>query len=599
MALNDEQTNHSTATGVLAGAGARDAPYLPWLPQSSDGGNSQPACSPQSVSRRRHLSVRPMEVQEWINKRFADITVDMFCAEDIDAGKIAIYSTHQLIPPPGFEDVWFPIGTHHSQGRLLRNEIEYLSNAAAVLLFSDVQDPVHSRRAFDVSSSIVSLESNAPPVILLPHSTLPATPAGEDKKAAQAGIEDMDLLDIPSMELQVNIDVIVFGQPAGVALAGEVYSRILNQTRTASMLNRKLNERREVIRKAQMLEDDLDDAVWEYCRVRLRSGLPAIDDAIGPGQPDTIDNFVVGAKLGQGSFGLVCRLVEPGNPNGSSGQVLKMVSKKPLTSFYGIVSLKRELRVMGMLSTEEHSHINIAQLYQVYHTETHIMLRIEDGGKLDLYKRLALREQRTPPFPLGAKKATDTIRQCMAGVCHLHLGPQVVHRDLKPENIIVNEVADRIAIKITDFDVALASQPGRTKCTGKVGTFPFMAPEIILENSFDPFAADIWSIAIVILEVICRLNLLKKGLSLYSNKKMSRKAEEELHMGKIRAFFKTSSNVNMLLHKFIQLEMNYFEDDANTLLTGMLNTKEEERMTAREMREMMAGKFFEFSDAVA
>jgi len=556
-----------------------------------------PLWPPDAATKSQFLAGRPliarrMDAQEWLDKRFSDVTLGMLCGDDADAGRVAIYSTHQLRAPPGFQHVWFPVCDHHRQAQLLPAEVEYISNADAVLVFSDVHDNTHCWSAFHLSNSILSLDADAPPVILLPHSTT------RKDQGTNAKSDETDLVDPSSLEmLQTNIDAVVLGQPAGVLLAGEVCSRILNQKCTASNFNRKINERREVIRNFHTLQCEFHETVWEYCRVKLRTGLPAIDEVIGPGQPDTVGDFVLGAKVGHGSFGEVCRLKDLRNPRGASGQVLKMISKKPITSFFGIVSLKREVSVMNMLSSEEHSHINISKLYEVYHTETHILMRLEDGGKLDLYKRLALREQRTPSLPLGVKFVVDIIRQCLAGVCHLHLGPQVVHRDLKPENIIVAEGAENVVVKIADFDCAMVAKPGRTSCSGKVGTFPFMAPEVVLERRYNPFGSDIWSIAIVTVEVICCLNVLKRSLGLHQNKRGNRAAEEEVHMETIRTAFKNSSCVGMLLRKFIQPDMTSLLDDANTLLTGMLNTIQDDRMTAARVRELMAENLFAHSDA--
>merc|ERR1719424_100714 len=158
-----------------------------------------------------------------------------------------------------------------------------------------------------------------------------------------------------------------------------------------------------------------------------------------------------------------------------------------------------------------HAHDNIAKFYGVYQTETHILFRMEDGGPLDLYKRLVLCEE--SELPLGLQKAVSVVSQCIAGLTHLHMRVEMVHRDLKPENIIISETTHEIKVKLADFDTTQLAQPG-TYCRGVIGTFPFMAPEVVLERKYDPFPADIWSLAVVFLEMIGRLSILKKALSL-------------------------------------------------------------------------------------
>ena len=56
----------------------------------------------------------------------------------------------------------------------------------------------------------------------------------------------------------------------------------------------------------------------------------------------------------------------------------------------------------------------------------------------------------------------------------------------------------------SDFDTAMVATSGvDTSCYGgggAAGTFPFVAPEATLQPRYNPFPADIWSMAIVFLE---------------------------------------------------------------------------------------------------
>jgi hypothetical protein len=489
-----------------------------------------------------------------------------------------MYSTLQLLTPPkGFEEVWFPI---REQLRFSNDERNCLSEAMAVLIFTDIHDRWHLQTTCNLAAGIANqVGTDSPPVVLVPHMT--------SANSSDANSPDLleQQIDRHSHALNAHIDAVILGEPEGIKLAAEVSSIVIQQMRQAERLNRRLNSIREHCQNTQHLEEDNHDAVWEYLRVKLHSGIPCIDDDIGPGQPDTLNDLIVGGKLGEGSYGMVCRLVDPSNLHSSSGQVLKMILKKPLTTFHGIASLKREINVMNVLNLEEHHHPNVMRLYDVYHTETHILFRMEDGGKLDLYKRLSLREQRTPPLPLGIQKATSILKECMAGLTHLHIQANVVHRDLKPENIIVAEKAENLTIKLADFDVAFAGKPGVTHCAGKVGTFPFFAPEVIRASTYDPFAADIWSLGVVFFEVICRLNVLKKGVGLYLVKKVDKKVEETLMMEKIQGYFSIPNNAKVLSQKYIHPDLNILLDDAQTLLDGMLTVAVESRWTAIHIRE--------------
>lgn len=204
---------------------------------------------------------------------------------------------------------------------------------------------------------------------------------------------------------------------------------------------------------------------------------------------------------------------------------------------------------------------------------------------MDLFKRLAMRDHCDPPAVLGTANTTGIILQCIEGICHLHMGPKVVHRDLKPENIITSAKLDgTIGIQIADFDIAVVGEPGVIICSGKVGTFPFMAPEVVLADHYHPFLADIWSMGFVIIEVACRLNVVKRSLNLLRNRTKSRWAQDVVLMKKIQAFFSESENVNQLIESHVQADMNAFSDDLSMLLSGMLAVNADERWTAQELR---------------
>lgn len=198
-----------------------------------------------------------------------------------------------------------------------------------------------------------------------------------------------------------------------------------------------------------------------------------------------------------------------------------------------------------------------------------------------MYKRLVLRDTNTT---LSVNKATAILSQCMSALCHLHLGPKVVHRDMKPENIIISENPDSICIKLADFDTARFAEPGKTLCRGVVGTFPFMAPEVIRVRKYDPFPADIWSMGMVFLEVLCRLNILKKALNVHSTKHMKRE-NEKLMTEHIYTFFAEPGNASRLLEKHIRPELNSLLEDSQMLHEGLLNVLVDQRWSAHEILE--------------
>lgn len=81
--------------------------------------------------------------------------------------------------------------------------------------------------------------------------------------------------------------------------------------------------------------------------------------------------------------------------------------------------------------------------------------------------------------------------QLVAGVEYLHCN-EMAHLDLKLDNILVGE---EFKLKISDFD--LSFMKGDTDVKGK-GTVGYRAPEVIDDNVEDPFAADIYSLGIML-----------------------------------------------------------------------------------------------------
>lgn len=94
-------------------------------------------------------------------------------------------------------------------------------------------------------------------------------------------------------------------------------------------------------------------------------------------------------------------------------------------------------------------------------------------------------------------------RQICDGVEYLHsLG--LAHRDLKLDNCVMT--SDNV-VKLIDFGTATVFHyPGKkhTMATGVVGSDPYLAPEILQTDEYDPRKTDVWSVAIIFLCMILR-----------------------------------------------------------------------------------------------
>lgn len=104
-----------------------------------------------------------------------------------------------------------------------------------------------------------------------------------------------------------------------------------------------------------------------------------------------------------------------------------------------------------------------------------------------------------PFWPAWAiqKVLTGTAR----GLLYLHSActhkPPIIHRDLKSANLLLD---DNLNVKICDFGLAKLRQDG-VPLTSKVGTFSWMAPEVI-RGAYYTETADIYSFGIVAWELL-------------------------------------------------------------------------------------------------
>jgi len=72
----------------------------------------------------------------------------------------------------------------------------------------------------------------------------------------------------------------------------------------------------------------------------------------------------------------------------------------------------------------------------------------------------------------------------------------IVHRDLKLDNVIFTGNENEIDIKLIDFGLAKRIEIETKRKHTKVGSFYFMAPEVISHNRYDE-ACDIWSLGVI------------------------------------------------------------------------------------------------------
>ncbi|XP_039702935.1 serine/threonine-protein kinase MARK2-like [Pteropus medius] len=146
----------------------------------------------------------------------------------------------------------------------------------------------------------------------------------------------------------------------------------------------------------------------------------------------------------------------------------------------------REVHAMKTLN-----HPNIVKLFEVIDTENTLFLIMElvDGGTLSDYLEDC--------GDMTEHEARGVFRQLLSAVHYCHQRG-IVHRDLKPRNILLD--ANR-NIKLADF--GLSNEYVGQKLTTFCGSLNYVAPEILLGQSYDGPGVDVWSLGVILFKMVC------------------------------------------------------------------------------------------------
>jgi serine/threonine protein kinase len=90
--------------------------------------------------------------------------------------------------------------------------------------------------------------------------------------------------------------------------------------------------------------------------------------------------------------------------------------------------------------------------------------------------------------------------QLVSSVSYCH-SKGIAHHDLKPANIMVDE--NSMTVKLVDFGLCIINASSEKKCQVFSGTPLYCSLEILLRKPYDPFAADVWALGVVLYEMLC------------------------------------------------------------------------------------------------
>lgn len=185
--------------------------------------------------------------------------------------------------------------------------------------------------------------------------------------------------------------------------------------------------------------------------------------------------------LGKGTYGTVLLVKQNG-----TGKLYaqKQFRKASLTVRKHLIEqTKTERAILESINR----HPFVVKLYYAFqdHEKLYLILEYAQGG--ELFERM--RTERM--FP--EETAAFYMAELVLALDHLHRNVGVVYRDLKPENCLLDAEGHLL---LTDFGLSKVAVDGDYQCRSMTGTVEYMAPEVLLMQSYDT-AVDWWSLGIL------------------------------------------------------------------------------------------------------
>jgi serine/threonine protein kinase len=209
----------------------------------------------------------------------------------------------------------------------------------------------------------------------------------------------------------------------------------------------------------------------------------------------SIGGYTITRKLGEGGMGAVYQATHP------KGKSIALKVLHPDFTSNPLI-LQRFFNEAKAVNQIGHPHIiDISDFGYLPNNQPYIAMEFLEGK--DLAGRLEARQ------PLFEAEAIDLTMQVLDALSATHQAG-VVHRDLKPENIFLlksKKDPTRWFVKVLDFGIAKLSQgdtstkPGTM--TGTIlGTPPYMSPEQARGESKITYAADLYSLGVILYELL-------------------------------------------------------------------------------------------------
>lgn len=514
--------------------------------------------------------------QQWLQERLQGLITSDF--ED----HVIFYCAIPLMPPPELRDIWLCAPKDPSEP-LHQAVMQELCDASGpethVVVLCDMLDAFQLTGLQQVQNALGVLH-DSPPIIVAHHSVAVEHRGDEEEKNKEV-----------TNVLEIGADAALTIQPKGLRFASAIRGRMQQCQAMTDQFTKLAHEAWERLQLGRQLQAQIQHLIWDYCCRRLVPAVPTTNPALETGPMPVIPGFRKGKFLGKGACGKVYS-IQPEHLHGEEAglQVIKSVAKEGFTDLHDLGSLRRTVEAMNRMNTDEYRHPHLTVLYEIYQTSTHILFRMQYGGKRNLYNVLTQREKAVDPEAAGvppAKEFRSMLVQAAQGIEHLHCVAGIAHRDIKPENYTVTiEAEGKAKLMLTDFEHSIIVT-GAGLCRHKVGTFPFVAPEVVLESCYEALLADIWSFGIVVIEIFCGVRKVERMLNL--SLPQGEAVPDNEATNTIKDHFAVPGNASNSLRTECRSDMNFMLQPCETLVDSMLVVDPPGRVRATDVAAAVKG----------
>jgi len=190
-----------------------------------------------------------------------------------------------------------------------------------------------------------------------------------------------------------------------------------------------------------------------------------------------VGNYSIGELIATGTYGKV----KKANHLETGAEVAVKIINKKLMNEQEAKKAMTEIEILRSLD-----HFNIIRFRDL----------VDTGERIYLFMEYMKDSQTLKPLidkGLSEAQAKAIFRQLVDALLYCHL-MHVIHRDIKPANILVRKDGH---IKLIDFGLSAIIESGKLQGTF-CGSPSYVAPEIVLSNTYSGLSADIWSLGVLL-----------------------------------------------------------------------------------------------------